>query len=56
MVTTIVVLVTLSLLAIKTLTIGSDFDFISWFRWGHEYTRWYFHRETWWDYRVKGGR
>lgn len=32
------------LIALKALTIGSDFNFYLWFKHGKKYTEWYFNR------------
>lgn len=34
------------LVAVKALIIGSDFNFINWFKFGREYSQWYLGRET----------
>jgi len=36
----------------KSLTIGSDFNIVSWLIHGRHYSSWYFARETW-DERLK---
>ena len=38
------VIVTTFLVAFKAMTIGSEFSFIHWFKYGREYTGWYFNR------------
>lgn len=36
--------ISLALVATKAMIVGSDFNFISWAKYGREYTRWYFNR------------
>jgi len=35
----------LALVALKAITIGSDFNFWYWIKWGKIYTEWYFNKE-----------
>ena len=38
------------LIVVKSITIGSDFNFSAWFKHGKKYTMWYFKRESWYQY------
>ena len=46
-------IVMLSLNFVKAVTIGSEFDLIQWWKYGKNYTRWYFHRQTWREYCIE---
>lgn len=41
------------LLVIKSITIGSEFNFGRWIKYRNEYTKWYFNRESWLDYKQR---
>ena len=43
----------LTLLLIKHITFGIEFDFISWFRYGKLYWNWYYGRESFADYKKR---
>jgi hypothetical protein len=40
------------LLFLKTVTVGSEFNFRQWAKYGKAYTKWYFCREDWFHYRI----
>ena len=46
-----IMLIILSLVCIKSFTVGSDFSFHLWFKYGKRYTTWYFNREEFSDGR-----
>ena len=40
----------ISLYFLKSVIIGSDFSFSYWIKYKKNYTKWYFNRETYYDY------
>jgi len=41
-----------SALFIKTISVGSEFNFHQWAKYGRAYTKWYFDREDWKHYLM----
>ena len=37
---------------LKTITVGSEFNFAHWIKYGRAYTKWYFNRVDWTEYQI----
>jgi len=49
----VIVLISTALIALKAITVGSDFSFRNWIKDGRKYLDWYNNRETYTEYRSR---